>query len=780
MVSRILRGLAALAIIAAMIGATPRLGYAAPPKPGAPTFQVDDLPFKVQPDRLYGLPGDKITVSFYDSEWKDNYLIQGCRVWFAPVEDSPVPESAAQCSRIKTSELDWDVTVVVPERYPEGVAYLHWTLSYSESRCCVLNFVAPKAVDPPAVWPSVPGHEPFTIFSVDVTATPTATDPGKLITVDFTALTGVPTITDCSVTFADRTTECPSAREPHKSVRIRVPTDLVEAEPVPLSWHFTYVGWKDQETGDGYGTIPITVSIPPPKFDVRPESQTAQPGVPFTVTFTSLTRGIDITGCGIALKLRAECSRSGIAVLIVPPDTPPRTTLPISWDLAYVSSRPGEPPGTRKGTLTIPVEVTEPSFAVTVQPASAAPGEEITLSYQSLVDGVHIVDCIAFFPNAAAGYCQRTPEQWVTRTTVPKDAQPGALLLRWGVESRTAGGAPGEVNDVIAYPVVARSTTPPTKPSSSPAGQMGTGPPDHLQPTFVAMTDPASAAPGKRVTVTISPVDPTAHVTGCVVAFGSHGGTACREAGGRWSASIRVPDSAEPDTDVLLSWSATSRTASGKTGAGSGTVSYRVLEPGAPPPATFKVGTDPTAAAAGQRVAVSHESLVPGVIITACQAGFADGAMTICHQVADHWVADITVPAATPPGSYPIRWRLAYSRAGQAPASTNGLVSFRVTPGSPHRTDGIWDKLWPYIWRILLGGVLLVGLVGGRRLAGRIRHWRGQQRSDATNTDLPSFRVLPVLSLAPPAVTVNGADTPARHRVRLVFRRPPPLVRLQE
>ena len=808
MVSPTMRVFATLAMIAAVIGVTPHCGYASPPGRDVPPIQVDDLPFTVQPQRWHGLAGDEITVTFHNSRPEYGYLIRSCGVWF-----EHNPESIANCSEVTpgASDSDWAATVVVPEPLPQGPAYLHWTVSYRQPTRPQLSYIAPSPVESVPVEPSAEGRHSFTIFTVDVTATPTTTDPGTSITVDFVAPTGVPDITECGVTFVDRAARCSGDPEPRKSVRIRVPADLVETEPILLAWHVAYAGPDREQTGTRDGTIPITVSVPPPEFDVRPASLTAQPGVPFTVTFTSLTRGIDLTGCGIAVELRAECSPSGIAALIVPPDTPPGTTLRLSWDLSYVSSRPGEPPGTRKGRLSIPVEVTAPDFAVTVQPASAAPGQEITLSFRSLVEGVQIVDCIAFFPNATAGYCQRTPERWVARTSVPKDARPGALLLRWGVASRTAAGAPGEANDVIAYPVVSPptttsaaptttppptttpATTPPTTitpttttpttavPSPTPTGGTQTGPPDTSPPTFVAMTDPESAAPGDRVTVTVATVDPAAQVTGCTVAFDGHGGSACREVGDRWSASVRVPDTAEPDTDVSLSWSATSRTVAGKTGVGSGTISYRVLEPGVPPPAAFTVRTDPAAAAAGKRVAVSHESLVPGVTITGCQAGFAKGAMADCHQAPGGWVADLTVPTAAPPGSGTVRWRLTYSRAGQAPGVTDGLLTFRVLPGSPPHPAGVWTGLWPFIWRILLGGLLLAGLIGWRRVAGRVRESRGRERSGADHAELPeSVRVVPILPAGPLGVTVTSAGTPARHLIRLTIHRRDPRIRLHE
>ena len=801
MVSRILRGLATLTIIAATMWALPHSGYAALPGRRGPTIPVDRLPFTVHPDRLHGLVGDEITVTFHNSAPEDGYLIQSCAAWFAYQPWSKPLELPAKCSRTipEASDSDWAATVVVPKPNPDpqGIAYLHWTLTYGGPAGEL------KLAELPAA-----GDVPFTIFTVDVTATPTTTDPGRPITVDFTAPSGVPGITGCHVSFAGRTADCSREGEARKSVLIRVPADLEEPEPVPLVWHFTYAGGKPEETGDGDGTIPISVSLPPPEFDVRPESLTARPGVPFTVAFISQTRGVDITGCGITLHQRAECSRSGIAVLIVPPDTPPDTTLTIPWDLSYVSSRPGEKSGSRKGTLRIPVEVTEPDFAVTVEPASAAPGEEITLSFRSLVEGIEIVDCAAFFPHALTGTCQRSPERWVARTTVPEDAQPGALLLRWGVASRTADGAPGTDSDVIAYPVTRAKTstkpsthptttppahtttttpptttptTEPTAPTSSPIGGTSIDRTDNGLPAFVATTDPESAAPGESVLVTVSPVDPTAQVTECVVAFSSHRGTRCGQDSGRWSASVRVPDEAEPDTDVPLSWSATSRTVAGNPDFGSGTILYRVLPADVPKPPAFSVLPQPAAAAAGERVAVSFQSLVSDVATTGCQAGFAAGPMADCRQTSAGWVADVSVPASAKPGNEPIHWTLAYGRAGEADGSTDGLVSFYVQPGTTPPAHGVWAKLWPFAWRILLGGVLLAGLIGWRRLARAIRGRPAPQRSGEPDAELPeTVRVVPILPVGRFDVQVRGADTTARHRIRLTFHRPIPRVHVQE
>ena len=423
-----------------------------------------------------------------------------------------------------------------------------------------------------------------------------------------------------------------------------------------------------------------------------------------------------------------------------------------------------------------------PRFRVAVQPGSAAPGDEVTLSFETAVAGIEIVDCLAFFPHDAGGTCQRSPERWLVHTRVPADTRPGVTLLRWGVASRTADGRPGADSDVISYPVRAPAT-PTTQGSVAPATSdtATNGPPAAAgsPPAFVAATDPESAAPGAPVTVTVSAIDAGAEVTGCVIAFPGQPGSPCGQAGGRWSATVRVPDGAPPG-DLPLRWSATTRSAAG--GPADGTISYRVLAAGADAAPAFSVRPEPAAAHPGARVAVSYQSLAAGVSIARCSAGFAGGSMAECRRSGPGWVADVAVPEGTPPGTGALRWQVAYTRAGSAtPASTDGLVSFDVLAGPPAEADGSWPNRLQVGVGVLLGGMVLAGLFGyrpiTRRLGGR---WRRRRPGGPAGLEPDSVRVVPVIPTGPLDVQAGDPDAPPRHLVRLTFQRPPVDIQIHE
>jgi len=423
-----------------------------------------------------------------------------------------------------------------------------------------------------------------------------------------------------------------------------------------------------------------------------------------------------------------------------------------------------------------------PRFRVSVQPGSAGPGDEVTLSFETAVEGVEIVDCLAFFPHDAGGTCQRSPERWLVHTRVPADTKPGVTLLRWGVASRNADGRPGADSDVISYPVHAPATPTtkrPTSPATSDTAATGLPATAGRPPAFVAATDPESAAAGTPVTVTVSAVDAGAEVTGCVIAFPGQPGSPCGQTGGRWSATVQVPDGAPPG-DLPLRWSATSRTPSG--GPADGTIAYRVLAAGADAPPAFAVRPEPAAVRAGGRVTVSYQALVPGVSIARCSAGFDGRPMAECRRSGPGWVADVAVPEDAPPGAGALRWRVAYTRTGSGtPASTDGLVSFDVLAGAPAEPGGIWPNRLPIGVGVLLGGVVLAGLFGyrtvTRRLGGR-RWWR--RSADPVGLDADSVRVVPVIPTGPLDVQAGDPDAPPRHLVRLTIQRPPVDVQIHE
>jgi hypothetical protein len=161
-----------------------------------------------------------------------------------------------------------------------------------------------------------------------------------------------------------------------------------------------------------------------------------------------------------------------------------------------------------------------------------------------------------------------------------------------------------------------------------------------------------------------------------------------------------------------------SRTADGKRGADNGTIDYPVRPPGSMPPPAFAVLPQPAAARAGERVSVSHVSLLDDVTITGCAVGFEEDNLASCHPTAQGWVADIAVPPETTAGPGTLQWRVTYQRAEKTGA-TDGLLTFTVLDPAAGG-GGFWRQLLPIAGRVLLGGALLAGLIATRGIRTRV------------------------------------------------------------
>jgi len=619
---------------------------------------------------------------------------------------------------------------------------------------------------------------PFTGPGVAVTAVPEPVERGKPVTV---TLTGVPsglTIITCQVVLGLAVAACAGGPAGQREVLVTVPADTPEGSELPLSWTFTYTyGYGKEPTEKGHGSTVVRVALPSPEFSVLPATDAALPGLPFVVTFASSTPGVTVTGCGLTYRSREPCSRSGVAVVMIPPDTPPNSSITFSWDLSYTSTRPGEQPGARADRLTVRVVAEQPRFIAGVQPARGLPGQEVTLTLEPAVPGVSIVGCLAFFPNGDEGTCQRS-RRWFARTRIPSDAPPGATLLRWGVGAITADGRPYVGNGVLPFEVLPAVLTP-SSPSPSPSPSVSPSPVLSPAPSasaggeptaaFVAVTDPESAEPGHRVTVTVEALTSGTAVTGCRAAFAGQAGTRCARSAGRWTATVTVPAGARPG-DLPLTWSVTSRSSSGAAGRDGGVITYRVLGRGAPAPPQFTVEVRPGSVAPGGHVAVIHRPDDAGVTITGCSAGYSPGgASATCRNTGQGWAADVVVPQNAPPGTGTVLWQVAYARPAGA-GSADGLTGLGVQPVAQGPED--WpSKLWGIAWRGAAGALVLAALIGSRTVARRLR---GRSRLPAGVT------VVAVRPAGLMNVVLHDPQAGPRRRIRLAVRRGRPRIDLYE
>ncbi|MET3424854.1 hypothetical protein BJ973_004066 [Actinoplanes tereljensis] len=698
---------------------------------------ADPAPFKPLVRITAGWPGDQVNVYFANSQ----YNVVDCRLYWAAAEDKK-----ADCDGKHHAVID------VPD-LPPGPTGLRWEMEYG----------------PPAS-PSPDGEHmgdeiPFTVNGVRAAADHVEAEPGDLVTVTFTPVgTGVG-IGDCGIDEPVKAA-CPTETDVSQA-QITVPGNALPGSSVALHWYA-----ESGPRGFGHstgGNIGVKIRpLPPAEFDVRGQADTLGPGQPFIATFRSLTPGVTITGCGLTLGDRSACGSSDVAVVMIPPDTPSGTRLTIPWDLTYSSTRPGEPTDpapTATGELRLLVEAQTSELAVTVQPAEAYPGDEVVLSFAALRPGVSIVECLAFFPNDPGGICQKSPRRWFARTHVPPNAPPGPTLLRWGAASITAGGRPIADSGAFVFTVRARAggdapVGPPGNPPGDPVRQFT--PPrdaDPRPPTFVATSDPETAAPGTAVTVSVAPLTPGVTITGCTAGFRGVAGPGCSGAGGgAWTARPLVPTSAGPG-DQPLDWHVTWSDTTGHAGREAGTIAYRVSEPGTRLQPAFRVQVTPPKAKPGEHVAVTQSALDDGVTITGCEAGFSVGAsMASCRDTGQGWVADVTVPEKAPAGTGAVLWNVAYDRAG--PGTADGFTRLEVMPTAG---PSFWGKLAGFGGRITLGAVALVGFVAYRAVGSRVRErWKQRRARSAELPDDVDVRPLPDAGLFR---TDLGAPTREPHPV---------------
>jgi hypothetical protein len=619
---------------------------------------------------------------------------------------------------------------------------------------------------------------PFEVLAPDfeVHARPSSGSPKKQVEVTFQSPEERFHITGCSAGFAGSWKECDGDLTAH----LVVPEIAVSI----IDWRVTYtidppdsgpiiglVPAPDPSSPpEATGSIPFRVILPPkpdPEFDVVAKPSLAGPGDLVTVEFTSRTAGFDVASCSVG---PVACGGDDKAVVRVPADARAGSTISMPWHLAFSDASTD----VRDGKIQIQVQrPAEPCFTAAVEPAAAAAGQPVTVAFTSLCGGFNVVRCLVFFPSDLGGQCQRSRERWFARTTVPLGTPAGMTVLRWGVESRTDDGRLGADNNGIAYQVLPPPVRPPPGPTNprptrsiEPGPQPSAGPP----PRFVAMIDPEAAAPGEPVTAIVSPVESGVEITSCTVAFSRAAESSCRRTAGGWAAAVDVPADADPGA-LPLDWNVNS-----PSGGGGGTISYRVLGADELAPAAFQVLPDPGSVAPGDKLTVTWQSLVDGVTITGCGAGFSTQEMTPCRPSEHGWAAELTVPKSTPAGLGSLFWRLTYGRAGAAAENnTDGLLTLAVVD----KPGWTWPGLLKAGGQLLLGGLALAALVGWRKVAERFRKRR--PRAAEEDTENPDALQV-VASQRTDRMELSTPDqyAPAKHGIRIVPHPGGPEVRLTE
>jgi len=620
--------------------------------------------------------------------------------------------------------------VTVPKEAPPGVVTLKWEVYELSGPTIDRRTAEPPPTETPGPGTVLAdGSVEFTVRGVHASADHTEVAAGHTVGVTFRAVGADVTIGACGVD-KPMAAACPEGSLPAKEVRVRVPPEAAPGDLVRLHWNAD--SGPDDVRHPDEGEIEIRIPQPPPnpEFDVRGQADELGPGQEYVATFRSLTPGVTIAGCGITLGAREACGAAGIAVVRVPSDTPSGTTLSIPWDLKYASRRPGEQHDTTTGTLVLRVRAEASEMKVTVQPATAHPGQEVVLTFVSLRLRTPIEGCVAFFPGQIPGaFCQQSTKRWYARLRVPADARPGPSLLRWGVESRTSRG--DRVVDTGSF-VFAVKARPPTEPPEDPdepsrrepetdptnRGTQSTTGSGSETPTFTAMSDPETAAPGERVTVSLTPVTPDVTVTGCAARFRGTSGPTCRLTGDRTGIAVLTVPKTTRAGDQPLDWDVTWRDATGRSGRYASTIAYRVSDPDTPAEPQFLADVAPPRAKAGEDVTVAPTAVDDDVTITGCRAEFGagGGGAAECRETPQGWMAVVTVPQNAPGGTGSVLWNVAYE--GAAPGTADGFSRLEVLPVAD---PGFWSKVAGFGGRIALGLTALAGFVAYRSFAGRIR-----------------------------------------------------------
>jgi len=612
--------------------------------------------------------------------------------------------------------------------------------------------------------PGPSGSFTFVVRKAEFEVTPSASAgvPGDQVTVRFRSRADDVRILGCEIRLGRSIADCAQKGEWFATVAVP-PTGSKEPLQTTLAWSIDYIAGKSHRDATSWTSLPFRIDpLPPPGFSVEGDRKTVGPGESVRVRFAAATAGVTVVGCSVTLVERVPCDpKTLVADVAIPSGQAQGDTL-LTWDLHYVSTRPGEDKGIGHGELSVEVVVQPRQFVVTIQPGEAAPGEPVTLTFTSVTPGVGIVGCLAAFAHTTGDVCRRSSKRWFARTRVPSDARPGTAVLRWGIVARNAAGADVADNGALDYAVLPAPSRSPATGTTTPSPQAE---PADVQPLaaadFYATADPESARPGDRVVVDVSPTRPGVEVGGCRVAFSGHARTPCRPAAGGWSATVTVPRDARPGT-LALRWDATAAGAGGSDG---GTIDYEIL--GADPPApAFSVLPRPASATAGEKIELAYASLVDGVDIADCGAGLTPDATSACRRTADGWVAQLTIPASTPVGRTQVHWQLTYRQSGGAETgTTDGLTLFEVLPHPPRK-----GRLWHLVSRGLIGAAALVlplAFTPVRRRLGRMF-----RRDGDGNDNHPPEQITAVGVERPEntVVTVRDHDVPAMSLVGVLPR----------
>lgn len=190
-------------------------------------------------------------------------------------------------------------------------------------------------------------------------------------------------------------------------------------------------------------------------FDVSVSPTAAVPGQDLTVSVSPLVEGLVITSCRAELsgETASECVGSNgrwAAHLAVPRHTKPGAAT-VAWSLGYRlgtgrNATTQRAQGTRAVTV---LPATPPDFSVALDPASASPGETVSVTFTALDPKTTITTCSAQLGDVTAFDCAGSGAGWSLALSVPPRPAPSDTVVAWSLVYERGG-----------YQTEARGTTP--------------------------------------------------------------------------------------------------------------------------------------------------------------------------------------------------------------------------------------------------------------------------------------------------------------------------------
>ena len=292
-------------------------------------------------------------------------------------------------------------------------------------------------------------------------------------------------------------------------------------------------------------------------------------------------------------------------------------------------------------------------FTVSVTPAAATPGDDVTVSFTARDENLVILSCGAALDSHSLPDCTGSGGAWSVHFTVPADAKPATTTIGWWLRYTSdpdsqlgADSTKGTVDFTVLPPVD--------------------------QPQVSVVLDPVSGRVGDDVTARFSPIDPKTTITTCSLLIAGITLSDCTTTGTDWSLPFTVPGSADVGSSTV-EWSVVYERGEQKRKA-RGTTPFTVLPPDAPPP-TFTVSVSPDSTRADGTVTLRFTANDDTVGITGCSAQLEGVPLPGCVGSGGVWSIRFTVPKDVTVGPHPIAWQLTYTRETLILDSTKDAVS---------------------------------------------------------------------------------------------------------